>query len=96
MNMPVETARTMSHIENFINRSKGFNSDLQSAISRFDVLCSRLGQNNYVKNQPQEATGAVPVKTSDGLIDDLGELIRQKESLNSELRVVIDYLEAHI
>lgn len=86
----------MSYIENFINQSQGFNSDLLSVISRLDALCSRLGQNNYVKNQPQKENGATPVKTSDGLMDDLGELIRQKEVLNSELRVAIDYLEAHI
>lgn len=94
MNTQGET--TMTRLEVFINDSRNYNSDLRSAVVRLDTICTKLGHGNYPKNQPQKEVVPTPVKTSDGLMDDLGELIRQKESLNSELRVAIDYLEAHI
>lgn len=92
----VATDRPMSHIEGFINESRGYNSDLRSTISRFDALCTKLGHNNYSKNQLQKEEVGTPVKTSDGIMEDLGEIIRQKDQLMVELRVAVDYLEQHI
>lgn len=90
------TDKPMTAIEGFIRESRTYNADFRSAISRLDSLCSRLGQNNYVKNQPQKESEPKPVKSSDGIMDDLGEILRQKENLMTELRIAIDYLEQHI